>query len=84
MESITIEKLIRIIESIVFTGPITKEELIAHLKYTTNYRPDSDTLNSIIAALKEKYSVRFYGFEFLEERNQLQFKSRSIKEIINA
>jgi len=83
MEHLAIDQLIRIIESIVFTGPITKEELKANLKYTINHNPDNDTLDSIISSLKEKYSIHFYGIEFLELQGQIQFKSRNIKEIVN-
>ena len=84
MENITIDKLIRIIESIVLTGPISKEELRAHLKYTIKQIPDNDVLESILSGLKEKYSIHFYGIEFLEQQGQLQFKSRSVKEIVNS
>jgi hypothetical protein len=80
---VTADQLLRIIESIVFTGPIREEELKAHLKFTIHYTPEPDVLDSTLNYLQEKYSHYLYGIGFFRQAGKLEFKGRSVKEILN-
>lgn len=75
-------QLLHIIESIVLLGPITIEELKTHIRYSTGYSPEPDEVELIVACLVEKYCENFYGIAFTNRGGQLQFTSRSIKDII--
>lgn len=81
--ALSLDQLLRVVESIVFLGPIRLEELNAHLQLTTRYVPPPDELSSVINALTEKYSVHFYGIAFTAKAGLLQFTSRRIADIIN-
>lgn len=76
-------QLLHIIESIVFLGPITIEELKAHIRYCTGYTPEPDEVEMIVACLVEKYCENFYGIAFTNRGGQLQFTPRSIQAIMN-
>jgi hypothetical protein len=81
--AITLDQLLRIIESIVFTGPIGVEELKAHIKLTIGHSPDADDLETILTALEDKYNAYLYGVAFSRSGGLLEFKSRSVQEILN-
>jgi hypothetical protein len=81
--AITLDQLLRIIESIVFTGPIGVEELEAHLKLTVGHSPEPDVLHSVLAALEDKYSGYLYGIRFSRRGGLLEFKSRGVQDILN-
>lgn len=79
---LSLDQLVRIVESIVFLGPIHLEELTAHLLLTTKYAPSPDELQSVIMALTEKYSVYLYGIAFTANKDLLQFTCRRITDIL--
>lgn len=80
--ALSLDQLIRVVESIVFLGPIHIGELNAHLLLTTRYRPHPDELQSVITGLTEKYSAHYYGIAFNADGDLLQFTCRRIADIL--